>query len=225
MSRNASGATSKVSRPVAKHKLPSSLAAHKDGYCPVAPKMDRRVRRTRDVLGDALVALMHEKPFDTITVQHVLERAGVGRSTFYSHFRDKNDLFLSDAEDFFEMMSSLLARRGEGAKRIAPVHEFFAHVAEWHQFYSAIVASEKVRDVMELGQGYFARAIDQRLAALAPTRSMSPTRRSALSHAFAGALFSLLDWWINHGTPSSAIEMDHLFHQMVWSGMHGAAHT
>ena len=43
---------------------------------------DARVRRTRDALGDALVALMHEKPFDSITVQDVLDRANVGRSTF-----------------------------------------------------------------------------------------------------------------------------------------------
>src|SRR5580700_5991169 len=61
-----------------------------------ARKTDRRVRRTRDALGDALMKLMHEKPFRDIKVQHVLDRAGVGRSTFYTHFRDKDDLFLSD---------------------------------------------------------------------------------------------------------------------------------
>src|SRR5882724_5991240 len=60
-------------------------------------KIDRRVVRTRDILGDALVALMQEKPFESITVQHVLDRAGVSRSTFYEHYEDKNDLFLSDA--------------------------------------------------------------------------------------------------------------------------------
>lgn len=218
MSRNAAAPPSRVSRPTVKRKLHSSPVAQKDGH--VVPTMDRRVRRTRDALGDALVALMHEKPFNTITVQHVLDRAGVGRSTFYSHFRDKNDLFFSDAEDFFEGMSSLLARRGERSKRVAPVREFFAHVADFRRFYSALVASEKVRDVMELGQGYFARAIDQRLAALEPARSMPPVRRSALSHAFAGALFSLLNWWINHDTPLSAEQMDDLFHNMVCSGIH-----
>jgi AcrR family transcriptional regulator len=51
-------------------------------------KTDARVRRTRDALGDALIALMQEKPFDTITVQDVLDRAHVSRSTFYSHYSD-----------------------------------------------------------------------------------------------------------------------------------------
>ena len=45
-------------------------------------KMDARVRRTRDALGDALVALIQEKPFDTITVQNVLDRAGNVLCTF-----------------------------------------------------------------------------------------------------------------------------------------------
>jgi AcrR family transcriptional regulator len=75
-------------------------------------KIDARVRRTRDALGDALLTLMQEKAFETITVQEVLDRAGIGRSTFYAHYRDKNDLFLSDLEDFLEPMSTVLMRCG-----------------------------------------------------------------------------------------------------------------
>lgn len=210
MSRNAPASAPKVARGTLAHQVRRPAATE---------KIDRRIRRTRDVLGDALVELMHEKPFDSITVQQVLDRAHVGRSTFYAHYRDKNDLFLSDAEDFFEMMSTLLSRRAEVSNRVAPVREFFAHVAEWHRFYSAMVAAEKIRDVMELGQGYFAGAIEKRLAALPQARSISAARRSALSHAFAGALFSLLTWWLSHGTPASPERMDDLYHQMVWSGV------
>src|SRR5690242_3595117 len=76
-------------------------------------KTDARARRTRDALGDALVALMQEKPFEQITVQHVLDRAGVGRATFYAHYSDKNDLFLSDADEFWAAMASYLTRRKE----------------------------------------------------------------------------------------------------------------
>ena len=78
---------------------------------------DRRVLHTRDVLGDALVKLMHERPFEEITVQHILDRAGVSRSTFYAHFSDKNDLFLSDAEEFFEMMAAALSQQGDKSRR------------------------------------------------------------------------------------------------------------
>src|SRR3954471_18881765 len=91
-------------------------------------KTDARIRRTRDALGDALVALMQEKPFETITVQDVLDRAKVGRSTFYSHYSDKDDLLMSDAEEFFESVSMLLSRRGDQSERVFPVQEFFSHI-------------------------------------------------------------------------------------------------
>src|SRR5215471_4589006 len=84
------------------------------------PKADRRALRTRNVLGDALVELMQQRPFHSIKVQDVLDRAGVSRSTFYTHYRDKDDLFLSDVEDFWEMLSSMLDRRGEESQRVAP---------------------------------------------------------------------------------------------------------
>jgi AcrR family transcriptional regulator len=182
------------------------------------PKADRRVRRTRDALGDALLALIQEKPFDAITVQEVLDRAGIGRSTFYAHYRDKDDLFLSDLEEFFELMSTLLLRRPEDSNRIAPVRELFTHVAEMRQLHSALIASGKMRDFQEMGQEYFARAIEQRLAALPSSRPASPAQRTAMAHAFAGALLSLLSWWIQHGATPSPEEMDTLFHRMVGSG-------
>ncbi|MBZ5722565.1 MAG: TetR/AcrR family transcriptional regulator [Acidobacteriia bacterium] len=181
--------------------------------------MDRRVRRTRDALGDALVDLMHEKPFTDITVQQVLDRAGVSRSTFYTHFSDKDDLFLSDVEDFLEMMAFSLSRHGEKSNRVAPVRELFAHVAEWHKFHAVLVAADKMGDFLEMGQGYFARAIEQRLAEIPRARELTCKRRAAISQMFAGALMSSLSWWISHGMPGSAAEMDELYHRMVWQGV------
>lgn len=56
---------------------------------------DRRVERTRGVLRGALASLIHEKPYDRIVVKEILARANVGRSTFYAHFRDKDELLHS----------------------------------------------------------------------------------------------------------------------------------
>lgn len=186
-------------------------------------KSDRRVVRTRDALGDALVALMHERPWQAITVQQILDRAHVSRSTFYAHYRDKDDLFLSDVDEFFEAMATLLARRREASTRVAPVRELFAHVAEWRRFHAALVTAGKVHDVLELGQGHFARAIALRLRALPATAGLPPTRRTALANALAGALMALLAWWLDHGGAGSASEMDDLYHQMVWCGVRADA--
>jgi AcrR family transcriptional regulator len=183
------------------------------------PKIDRRVRHTRDALGDALLTLMQEKPFETITVQQVLDCAGIGRSTFYAHYRDKDDLFLSDLEDFLEPMSTLLLRRREVSDRVAPVRELFAHVAEMRQLRAALIAADKLRDFLEMGQEYFARAIEQRLGELPASRKIAAVQRTAMAHAFAGSLLSLLSWWVDHGAAASPKEMDELYHQIVWSGV------
>ena len=184
-------------------------------------KPDVRVLRTHNSLGDALVALMHEKPFDSITVQEVLDRAAVGRSTFYAHFRDKDDLFLSDVEEFFEMVSTMLSRRRDTSNRVAPVTELFSHIADMRQYYAALVASGKIHDVMQLGQGHLARGIEQRLIELGRAGGMNAAHRGALAHSLAGALWSLLSWWINHNMQPSPAEMDKLYHQMVWTGLGG----
>ena len=150
--------SSKVSTPP--RKPAPSAAKQKVKRSTAAPKIDRRVLHTRDALGDALIQLMQEKPFETITVQHVLDRAGIGRSTFYTHYRDKEDLFMSDVEEFWEGMSTLISRRVEASDRVAPVTELFAHLAESREFYAALVASGKIHDVLELGRGHFARGIE-----------------------------------------------------------------
>jgi len=185
-----------------------------------ARKPDARVQRTRDALGDALLTLMHEKPFDTITVQDVLDLAGVSRSTFYTHFRDKDDLFLSDADEFFQHMANLLTMRGEVSNRVAPVQEMFAHVASLGEFYDALVASGKFQDAMDLAEEHFARGIQQRLNQLSPATADAPASRAAIAHALAGAMISLMFWWLDHGKPSSPAQMDEVFHQMVWAGAH-----
>src|SRR6266853_2843612 len=186
------------------------------------PRMDRRARRTRDALGDALVELMQERPFKSIKVQDVLDRAEVGRSTFYTHYRDKEDLFLSDVEDFWEFASTMIERSGEDSKRVAPVRELFTHVAEAKVFRDALVASGNVHDVMELGQGQFARAIEHRLMKLSTAKGTSPGQFAAVAHALAGAWLSSLSWWIDRGMPLSAAEMDCAFHRLVWSGVNAS---
>ena len=179
-------------------------------------KTDARVQRTRDALGDALVALMQEKPFDTITVQDVLDRAHVGRSTFYSHYSDKDDLLMSDADEFFEQVSLGLSASGEMSERVFPVREFFSHIAEAKQFVDALSSSGKWTENMELARGHFARGIERRLAELPRGQSISDSERPAIAFAHAGALLSLLTWWIDRGMRQSAADMDELFHRIVW---------
>lgn len=186
---------------------------------PDKKKTDARVRRTRDALGDALIALMQEKPFDTITVQDVLDRAHVSRSTFYTHYSDKDDLLMSDAEEFFEALSMGLSAHGDKSDRVFPVREFFAHLADAQPFFKALVKSGRLHENMELARGQFARGIERRLSELPRAKTIPKNELPAIAFAHAGALLSLLTWWLDRGMRETPAEMDQLFHRMVWNGV------
>jgi AcrR family transcriptional regulator len=181
-------------------------------------KSDPRVRKTRDALGDALIALMQEKDFASIRVQDVLDRAGVGRSTFYEHFKDKDDLFDSESEEFFERMATWLSVKNEPSDRVAPVGEFFAHLREMRKFYDALVSSGLAHQNLALAQGHFARGIERRLKEIPRGASVPARERAALAQAQAGAMISLLQWWIRRGMKEPPAEMDALYHRLFWRG-------
>ncbi len=75
---------------------------------------DRRVRRTRATLHRALIELMIEHGYDRVTVQDVLERADVGRSTFYAHYRSKDDLLVVSGTEY---LRAAIAERNSDSVR------------------------------------------------------------------------------------------------------------
>src|SRR5258708_2647627 len=58
-------------------------------------KTDRRVERTQELLQTALIELIGECGYDAITIQDIVDRANVGRTTFYLHYTSKDELFMS----------------------------------------------------------------------------------------------------------------------------------
>jgi AcrR family transcriptional regulator len=109
---------------------------------------DRRVRRTRRLLREALLGLLRERGYDRVTVQDVLDRADLGRATFYAHFRDKDDLLLSAFGEVREALRQHLAafarawRGGPGAgpgAGLAGPRALFEHAAGQRGLYRALL--------------------------------------------------------------------------------------
>jgi AcrR family transcriptional regulator len=180
---------------------------------------DERARRTRARLGSAFVALIHEKPIEEVTVQNVLDRALVGRSTFYLHFRDKNDLLLSQLEIFLETMSTALSVQREVSDRIVPVAEMFEHIENQRELYRILANAGRLQDFFDLAEGYFARGIERRLRENQRPPAIPQGECAARAFALAGSLLSLLRWWLDRGAKEPPGEMDKLFHRMAWSGL------
>jgi AcrR family transcriptional regulator len=121
----------------------------------VAKKEDRRVQRTQRLLREALVALIREKGFEALSVQEIIDRANVGRATFYAHFDNKEDLL---ASGFDELRASLKERQkdalahGSGIEEraFAFSHAMIAHVNDYRDVFRAMVGKRSGAMVQQL---------------------------------------------------------------------------
>jgi AcrR family transcriptional regulator len=77
---------------------------------------DRRVRRTQKLLHGALISLALEKNYDSITIQEILDRADIGRSTFYAHFKGKDELLISGIHELRDTLESAIQSEGPPSK-------------------------------------------------------------------------------------------------------------
>ena len=182
-------------------------------------KPDARVERTRHRLGYALIELIVEKPINDVTVQDVLDRAQVGRSTFYLHYRDKDDLLVSQLEMFLESMSTALSTRKEKSNRVVAVEEMFAHIGNQNKLYRVLADSGHLKEFFDLAEGYFARGIERRLAESGRLAKLPQRELAARASALSGSLLSLMRWWLDRGEKETPRAMDEMFHRMVWNGL------
>src|SRR5581483_5295246 len=153
-----------------------------------------RKERTRFALGNALMELIAERGFDSITVQDVLDRAGVGRSTFYVHYDGKEDLLASDVDRFWSYFADAIPR--ESSDRVVPVRELLQHVADTRDFQRGLRASGKYAQVFNAGKVHIARAIEQRLARSPRARHIRRADLQPIAAMHAAALLALVEWWL-----------------------------
>ena len=172
-------------------------------------RLVRKGRRTRQALIGALVSLVLEKRYAAITVQDLLDRADVARSTFYAHYHGKDDLLLRSFEGLLEMLDQEMDR-GNGAGRLAPVRELFHHIGQSRQFHRALARAHLLDRLYQTGTSYLSRTITRRLAAMSPDTDSAAL--PALAQGLAGALFAMLRWWVDHDTPCTPERMDQLYH-------------
>lgn len=182
---------------------------------------DPRTARTRSALGAALMELITERPFESITVQDVLDRAHVGRSTFYVHYDGKNDLFASDVDRFWTWFADFIAKGS--SDRVVPLRELLDHVDEAGDFPRALRAAGKHAAVLASGRIHIANAIEQRLSRSPRARDIPRNHLRAIALAHAGGVLALVEWWPDRDRDISAAEVDELFERMFWKSIDAQA--
>ncbi len=76
----------------------------------MSEKQDRRVKYTKMVLRESLIACLQEKPISRITIKELCERADINRATFYSHYQDQYDLLKKNEQEVIDEINLCLDR-------------------------------------------------------------------------------------------------------------------
>lgn len=202
---------------------------------------DRRVRRTRRLLKEALLELLAERDYDAITVQEIADRADVGRSTFYAHFESKEDLLFAGVDrhlmSFVEEVPHGVDAEADG-RRFRFSLPLLRHVRLQRRFFQATILGGSDARLREVSAGIMTDMVLAELERLAPdaadpapdgadlrsgTASTRRDRRMATARGVVGAYMGLLDWWLRSADHLPAEAVDEIFQRLASGLVPGGA--
>ena len=176
----------------------------------MSEKSDRRSQRTRHVLGEALVALIKEKDYNTITVSDIIQRANVGRSTFYAHYHDKDDLFFGEMDRVVEVLSHRIPEQED--MPFFPSLGLFRHVGEEYELYKALVWTPGIDLLIK----HMQKSLSQRVeGGLQQSGRQFEIPTPILANFIVGSFLTLLKWWLENKMVYSPEQMDEIFRKLT----------
>ena len=180
----------------------------------MSDKNDRRSQRTRRLLSEALVQLIQEKDYSTITVSDIIERANVGRSTFYAHYPTKDDLLLDQMDRVIESLSQGLPPQ---EFPYFPSLGFLQHVGGDHyELYKALVWGPG----MDLISKHLQKSLSQRVEqGLQNCGRDFEVPLPILANFITGSFLNLLKWWLENKRIHSPEQMDEFFKKVTLPGI------
>ncbi len=172
---------------------------------------DLRVRRTHKLLWEALMAELSERAFEEITVKDICERAMVHRTTFYKHYEDKYALLEQGMRQMYDALVAAEEHVPPSAFSVEHPPPYFIHlfehVAHHQQFYKLMLCGEGVGRFQKLVKEYIAEVASAKVRALTPANQPLAVPLAMQVQFVAGAVLSLLAWWLENDMPLSPHQM------------------
>ena len=175
------------------------------------PILGRRVQRTHDALRTAMMQLMVECGWDAIDIQTLCDRANIGRSTFYQHFANKEELLKANFQGLREVLLAQARIGTAQAGQLAFVEGLMAHVCDAQEVFRAVLDRRSGHYVQDRFRELLVELVQTEL----PSGKAPTWQTAAQARYLGGALFELLAWWLGHSRGHKPQEMEALFHQ--WS--------
>ena len=175
---------------------------------------DKRIKRTRQLLRQSLLDLLREKRFDEISVQDIIDQAGVARSTFYAHYIDKEDLLVGSQGVFArEMERNPEFRKLHNTKCEGIISTCFWQNILAHRAIFDLIARDPAMDVTMKDLYVKLQAlIRQKLQSKQSEVAVIPP--SLVVEQLAGSIITLVKWWVKEGMTHSPEQMHEIFRQI-----------
>ncbi|MDQ7024106.1 MAG: TetR/AcrR family transcriptional regulator [Anaerolineae bacterium] len=181
----------------------------------MAKKIDRRVRRTRKRLRNALIELILEQGYESITIQEITDRADLSRATFYLHYQNGKDELLGVSleamfDELVESVQDLVYQQNlDSDEKQPPSLLAFKHVQEYSNLYKSLLGNKGVSSVIYRTLDYIARISRKQLDGLKLEHQIdtAPIPIELAAQHSAGSLFAMVSWWLENDMPYSAEEM------------------
>jgi AcrR family transcriptional regulator len=179
-----------------------------------SPPADLRVRRTRKLLSDALVALLAKQPFESITVRQICERAMVHRATFYTHFTDKYELLRSVLNDVQADLVQIQTSKDWDAESGHFLLGFMDYVVAHRSLFTLLLVEKDAHSLTALMRHQFAAMTEAQVKAFQASGVHYSVPAPVMAQFFAGAILGVISWWLENDQPISAERLtqylDHL---------------
>ena len=181
-------------------------------------KLDKRVERTRELLQKALMELIAERGYDAITIQDIVDRAHLGRTTFYFHYNSKDELFMSCHEsvirEFHLGLLHPLTREELLSSQIpAQMTSAYRHLEEGRAILYPIFQGKDSQLILRQIRDRSAREIEINLRSIfAEAESSIPFEM--LANYLVGAQIALMQWWLEKRRSHTAESLAQTFHRL-----------
>ena len=180
---------------------------------------DRRVGKTRKALKEALTDLILEKGYEGVTVQDVIDRADVGRSTFYAHYMDKDDLLMAILADL-EMPAPDSASWTADDPAFGWTLELFRHFGSGKRLFKAVASSQSGALARRETTSRLEDLVRAELSRLRAARRLDAFRVETVVRFLVGTFIGFMDWWMreeNEHLPAEVV--DHAYRSLVLPGI------
>jgi len=177
------------------------------------------VGKTRKALKEALTDLILEKGYEEVTVQDVIDRADVGRSTFYAHFVDKDDLLMAILADL-DVPSPDASSWKADDPAFGWTLALFRHFGSGRRLFKAVASSQSGALARRETTQRLEELARAELSRLKAARRLDAFRLELMVRFLVGTFIGFMDWWMreeNEHLPAE--QVDHAFRSLVLPGV------